>query len=59
MSCKPHALGSFVPIGRYCPSLLSQYQPCSSSPSASFPKEYAVVLPARQAYSHSASVGKR
>src|ERR1019366_9057464 len=59
MSYKPHWFGFFCPTGWVLPPVFLAYQAyCSSSASAS-PKQKAPGFPARQAYSHSASVGKR
>src|SRR5262249_31383740 len=56
MSCRPHALGLFPPIGCVFISELALYQACSSSASSS--QANLVRVPARQAYSHWASVGR-
>ena len=56
MSKKPHALGAWVPTSCVWHSLLSSYHAMSGS--LPFP-ETALSLPARHAYSHSASVGRR
>ena len=45
--------------GCVCFSAFSLYQPYSLNDRSSSPKQYSVVVPARQAYSHSASVGNR
>ena len=54
MSRTPKAFGARLPIGCVASKALSQYQACSSSASPGTGGS-----PARQAYSHSASVGKR
>src|SRR5262245_4717582 len=59
MSYRPQALGFFLPTGGSSPFELALNQAKSFSSSALSPKPYTVVVPARQAYSHSASVGKR
>src|SRR5262245_34360278 len=59
MSYRPHAFGSFLPTGGSSfaeLSLYHEYLPRSASLS---PNDHAVVEPARQQYSHSASDGKR
>jgi len=54
MSCNPHALGGHKPT--YCVFCPLNF---AKSWRSSTPKQYGVLVPARQAYSHSASVGKR
>src|SRR5271166_3708264 len=59
MSWNPHGFGFFLPTGGSLPAALPVNQAkCVSSVAAS-PNEYAVVVPARQTYSHSASDGSR
>jgi hypothetical protein len=52
-------LGFFAPMGGSLPAALPVYQPNFVSSVVSSPNEYFVVVPARAACSHSASVGKR
>src|SRR5215470_1185200 len=59
MSYSSQALGFFLPTGGSSPLELALYQAYSLRSSTLSPKEYAAVEPARQAYSHSASVGRR
>src|SRR4051794_5627220 len=59
MSCRPHALASNCPTELVLPPEFSSYQPYSRNCWGSSPKQYVVVVPARAAYSHSASVGNR
>src|SRR5262245_51996783 len=59
MSHSPHGFGFLTPTGGSLPLALPVNQAESPRTLASSPKEYAVVVPARQAYSHSASVGRR
>ena len=57
MSYRPHSLARFLPTGCVWPSLLSRnHAYCGSR---SLPQLYRVLVPARHAYSHSASVGRR
>jgi hypothetical protein len=59
MSYNPNALGRLSPTPYV--RLTESFENQAYSPNWSLvaPKLYAVVLPARHAYSHSASVGKR
>src|SRR5687767_3890127 len=57
MSCRPQPFGAFLPAGCVLSSELSQYQATASRPPPA--ASGVVVEPARQAYSHSASVGRR
>src|SRR5262245_13109567 len=59
MSYRPHGFAFLTPTGGSLPLALPVNQAYSPSCLASSPKEYAVVVAARQAYSHSASVGRR
>src|SRR5437763_1054513 len=59
MSNRPQGLGSFLPTGGSLPGAFALYQQYLPKSSTLSPKEYAVVVPARQAYSHSASEGRR
>src|SRR4051812_33515839 len=59
MSKSPHAFGFFLPTFWYLKSLFFPHQQYSLIFEASSPQKYAVVVPARAAYSHSASVGRR
>ncbi len=59
MSYRPKAFGFFWPTGCVRRPELPSYQAYSSRLAASSPNEYFIVLRARQAYSHSASVGSR
>src|SRR5262245_38350424 len=69
MSYRPHGFGLSAPTGGSLPAAFPVCQaysfkvdavlPTSAVRVASSPKLYAVVVPARQQYSHSASVGKR
>ena len=59
MSYSPQAFTLFSPTGCVLPPEFSSYQAYSPSSPSSSPKQYRVLLPARQAYSHWASVGKR
>src|SRR5580692_3652755 len=59
MSYRPQAFGFFLPTGGSSSLALPLNQANSFSSSALSPKEYFVLLPARQAYSHSASDGSR
>src|SRR5690242_16341049 len=59
MSYRPQELGFFAPTGGSFPAALPVNQPYSPSSLASSPNEYFVVVPARQQYSHSVSVGNR
>src|SRR4029079_6048839 len=59
MSNSPHAFGFFVATGCGRSPEFSRVHAYSPSARASLPKLYAVVVPARAAYSHSASVGRR
>ena len=60
MSCRPNAFGANEPAGAVCPkshwlpqlAQLARFRPISS------PQWYFVVVPARAANSHSASLGK-
>ena len=53
-------LAFFSPTGCVCPASCRSYHAYSPKPAFFVPEEYhVVVLPARHAYSHSASVGKR
>src|SRR5271170_2838412 len=56
MSYRPQALASLVATGWVVPPLLSSYHPTPST--LSLP-QYSWCHPARQAYSHSASLGRR
>jgi hypothetical protein len=53
---KPQGFGFLVPTFAYFSAWKQAY---SAKLAASLPKEYIVVVPARAAYSHSASVGSR
>src|SRR5688572_22281827 len=59
MSWSPHGFGIFVPTG--CTRLreFSAYQPNALTSPSSSPNDQAVRVPARAAYSHSSSMGKR
>gem|GEM_PF-4608745 len=57
MSYKPQALGCFWATGWVVLPLLLLNQAYVPSRLLSEPKHHAVLLPARYAYSHSASVG--
>src|SRR5437870_5354917 len=59
MSYRPQGLGIFLPTGGSCPLELALYQQYSVRSWRRLPNEYSVVVPARQAYSHSASLGRR
>src|SRR5262245_43609504 len=59
MSYRPHGLARFSPTGGSKPFEFSLYQQYSPSLASSSPWDHAVVVPARQAYSHSASLAKR
>src|ERR1051325_2828268 len=60
MSNRPNGLGSFDATGcGAMPLLFLVNQAYWSNSDGSSPNEYCVVVPARQAYSHSASVGRR
>src|SRR5438128_10341511 len=59
MSYRSHGLGFLAPTGGSLPLALPVNQAKCVNGAASSPKENAVVVPARQAYSHSASDGKR
>ena len=59
MSYKPQALGFFMPTGWIADSALPWYQAYSPNLETSSPEHHWVVLPARHAYSHWASVGRR
>ena len=63
MSCKPHGLGFFDPTLWAYFSPASKALPSNHAYSPKFdlssPNKYVVVVPARHAYSHSASVGRR
>lgn len=59
MSYRPNALGCFSPTGCVCLLELPLYHAYPSRSDASSQNPYLVVVPARHAFSHSASVGKR
>src|ERR1700722_5521769 len=59
MSNRPQAFGSFIATECVCPLLLSAYQPATAIAASASPVLYCPLVPARQAYSHSASVGRR
>ncbi len=59
MSYRPHLLGSFIPTACVVLPLFSSNHSYLLSCETSSPKLWAVVVPARHAYSHSASVGNR
>jgi hypothetical protein len=59
MSKRPQGFGFFCATGWGFPSLFAKDQAYSSSCAGSLPNEYALVVPARQQSSHSASVGSR
>src|ERR1700704_5456998 len=59
MSYKPHAFGNFFPTGCTTPPAASLHHACSLSPLSPLPNEKSVEVPARHAYSHSASEGSR
>src|SRR5687768_362422 len=59
MSYRPHGLGRFRPTGCVLESLFSEVQAYWSASVSASPKLKWFVVPARQAYSHSASEGSR
>src|SRR5262245_61110237 len=59
MSYRPNALGFFLPTGGSLPLAFPWYQAYSPRSATLSPKLYAVVVLARHAYSHSASLGRR
>jgi len=59
MSWSPQALGLLAPTGRESFAAFLSNQAKASSAEASSPQKYLVDVPARHAYSHSASVGRR
>src|SRR5262245_26453399 len=59
MSYNPHAFGSFLPTGGSSPDEFSLYHEYFPSSFTLSPNDHAVVVPARQQYSHSASDGRR
>src|SRR3954462_15960551 len=59
MSYSPSPLGFFAPTGGSFPAALPLNHPYSPSFLASSPNEYFVFEPARDANSHSSSVGSR
>ena len=58
MSYKPHALAVFWPTRWVVELELDEYHPAAANADSLSPVLYVVVVPARQAYSHCASVGK-
>ena len=59
MSCSPQALGFLLPTACVVSSALAANQANSASASAESAACQGSSLPARQAYSHSASDGRR
>ena len=59
MSYSPQAFGFFSPTGCVIPPEFLLNHATSANPASSSPQYQRVVVPARQAYSHSASVGSR
>jgi hypothetical protein len=59
MSYNPHAFAEKLPTGVVSPPLQQQVSKFACLIVILAPVLYAVVVPALQAYSHSASVGKR
>ena len=59
MSYRPQALALFLPTGCVFLPLFLLYQAYGPKPLSASPKLNRVFLPARHAYSHSASVGRR
>src|SRR5262249_29694831 len=57
MSCSPNAFGGSSPTACSRPPEFSANQPTFARSASVFPLKYAVVVPARHAYSHCASVG--
>src|SRR5947209_13553172 len=59
MSYRPQGFAFFTPTGGSLPGAFFLYQEYSPRSATLSPNENAVVVPARQAYSHSASDGSR
>src|SRR4051794_36762305 len=59
MSYRPQAFAFFLPTGGASPLAVALNHAWSFKSSSLSPKEYFALLPARQAYSHSASDGRR
>ena len=59
MSYRPHAFGILPPPVCVWPIPLRWYQAMACKAASLFPEYHTDVVPARQAYSHSASVGSR
>src|SRR5262245_58068497 len=59
MSYRPHGLAFFAPTGGSLPFEFALYQQNLPSSSSASPWDHLVFVPARHAYSHSASLGNR
>src|SRR3954447_4759530 len=59
MSYSPQALDFFLPTGGSLPGEFTSYHEKAPMSLTSSPNDHAVFVPARQAYSHSASLGRR